>query len=72
MLLAACENKTVYERLEALLALPDARRKAELSALITDLLTQGAPRDLVTALACLTDDKVAEKAYEVIYKCQRK
>jgi len=71
MLLAACENKMVYDRLEALLTLPDLRRKAELSALITDLMIEKAPRDLITALACLTDDKVAEKAYEVIYKCHR-
>ena len=71
MLLAACENKMVYERLEALLTLPDLRRKAELSALITDLMIAKAPRDLITALACLTDDEVAEKAYEVIYKCHR-
>ncbi len=71
MLLAACENKVVYDRLEALLILPDLRRKAELNALITDLMIRKAPRDLITALACLTDDKVAEKAYEVIHKCQR-
>lgn len=70
MLLVACENKMVYERLEALLTLPDLKRKAELGALITDLMTEKAPRELITALACLTDDEVAEKAYEVIYKCQ--
>lgn len=72
MLLAACEDRTVYDRLEALLTLPDLRRRAELGALITDLMTREAPRDLITALACLTDDAVAEKAYEVIYKCQRR
>lgn len=72
MLLAACENKTVYERLEALLTLPDSRRKAELNALLTDLMIAEAPRDLITALACLTDDQVAEKAYEVIYRCRRR
>jgi hypothetical protein len=71
MLLAACENKMVYDRLEVLLTLPDLRRRAELNAWITDLLIAQAPRDLVIALACLVDDKVAEKAYEVIYKCQR-
>jgi len=71
MLLVACENKTIYDRLEALLTLPDLKRRAELNAWITDLLIAQAPRDLVTALACLLDDKVADKAYEVIYKCHR-
>ncbi len=30
-----------------------------------------APTDFVQAIACLADDKVAEKAYEVIYACER-
>jgi len=30
-----------------------------------------APRDFITAIACLLDNQVAEKAYEVIYKCRR-
>jgi hypothetical protein len=72
MLLAACEDKQVYDRLEALLALPDIKRRAELNALVTDLLIAQAPRDLITALACLLDDQVAEKAYEVIHKCHRR
>ena len=72
MLLAACESKMVYDRLEALLTLPDLKRRAELNAWITDLLIARAPRDLVTALACLLDDQVAEKAYEVIYQCRRR
>ena len=72
MLIAACEDEKIYRHLEGLLALPDGRRRAELNAWITDLLVAGAPRSLVTAVACLVDDKVAEKAYEVIYKCRRK
>ena len=72
MLLAACEDKKIYDRLEPLLALPDARRRSELNAWLTDLMIAEAPRELMVALACLTDDKIAEKAYEVIYKCHRK
>ena len=71
LLRAACEDKAIYDRLEALLVLPDAERKAKLHAWLTDLMIVDAPHDLVIALACLTDDKVAERAYEVIYKCQR-
>jgi hypothetical protein len=72
MLLAACDDKKIYNRLEPLLALPDERRRSELNAWLTDLMIADAPRDLMVALACLTDDKVAEKTYEVIYKCHRK
>jgi hypothetical protein len=71
MLLVACENQMVYDRLESLLSLPDLRRQAEINAWVTDLLIAKAPRDFITAIACLFDNQVAEKAYEVIYKCKR-
>jgi hypothetical protein len=35
------------------------------------MLIAEAPRDFIQAVACLLDDRVAEKAYEVIFKCQR-
>jgi hypothetical protein len=69
MLMTACEDRELYGRLESVLTLPDEKRKGELHAWITDLLVAQAPRDLVMALACLLDDAVAEKAYQVIYKC---
>ncbi len=71
MLLVACENRQVYDRLESLLSLPDLRRRGEINALVTDLLVAEAPQELITAIACLLDDQVAEKAYEVTYKCKR-
>ncbi len=71
MLLVACENKTVNDRLESLLSLPDPKRQAAINSWVTDLLIAEAPRDFVIAIACLLDDKVAEKAYEVICKCKR-
>ena len=71
MLLVACESQTVYDRLESLLSLPDPKRQGEINAWVTDLLIAEAPRDFITAIACLLDDQVAEKAYEVIYKCKR-
>ena len=39
---------------------------------VNDLLIQQAPRDFIAAIACLKDDAVAEKAYEVIFKCNKK
>jgi hypothetical protein len=71
MLRVACSDEAVNATLEKALALPDARRQATLHTWITDILTGGGPRDLAQALACLLDDAVAEKAYEVIFRCRR-
>ena len=35
------------------------------------MLIAEAPRDFIQAIACLLDDRAAEKAYEVIFRCQR-
>jgi hypothetical protein len=72
MLRTACEDRTVYARLEKLLSMPDEKRQSVVRAWVNDLLIAQAPRDFVQAIACLLDDEVAEKAYEVIYNCQRK
>ena len=71
MLRAACDSQLVYDRLEALLSLPNAKRQSEVNTLVTDLLVEQAPRHLIMAVACLLDDEVAEKAYEAICKCRR-
>ena len=71
MLLTACENKMVHGHLEKLLSLPDQERQAAVHAWVNDLLIARAPQDFIAAIACLMDDKVAEKAYEVIHQCKR-
>ena len=71
MLATACEDASVYQRLERLLSMPDAQRQAVVHAWVRDLLIAEAPRDFVQAIACLLDDRVAEKAYEVIFKCRQ-
>lgn len=71
LLLAACEDESVHGHLERLLSLPDVRRQATIHAWVTDLLVAEAPQDFIQAVACLMDDRVAEKAYEVIFKCSR-
>ena len=71
MLLAACEDESVHGHLERLLSLPDAQRQATLHAWVTDLLIAEAPSDFIQAVACLMDDRVAEKAYEAIFECSR-
>jgi hypothetical protein len=71
LLMAACNDAKINATLERLLAMPDARRQGLVHAWVTDLIVEEAPRELVEAVACLMDDAVAEKAYEVIYKCKR-
>ena len=71
MLRAACEDRTIYERLEHLLAMPDEKRQGVVHAWVNDMLIASAPQDLIQAVACLMDDRVAEKAYEVIFNCRR-
>ena len=71
MLTTACEDQSVFERLERLLSMPDSKRQAVVHSWVSDLIIAEAPRDFVQAIACLSDDRVAEKAYEAIVKCKR-
>jgi len=70
MLRVACEDRIVYQRLERLLSLPDETRQALVHAWVNDLLIAEAPSDFIQAIACLSDDRIAEKAYQVIFKCR--
>jgi hypothetical protein len=70
LLRSACSDDDVYLRLEKLLSLPDERRRALIEKWVGDLVVQRAPTDFIRAIACLLDDRVAEKAYEVIYRCE--
>jgi hypothetical protein len=71
MLTTACADAAVHARLEKLLSMPDRKRQEVVHAWVRDLLVAEAPRDFVQAIACLLDDRVAEKAYEVIFHCRR-
>lgn len=72
LLRVACDDPGIYATLEKVLVLPDRQRQGVLFSLIGDIQQQGAPAEFVEAIACLTDDAVAEKAYETIFRCQRK
>lgn len=72
MLLAACEDRGMNDTLELLLSQPDARRRAIVRRLLEQLREKRAPKELLDALACLLDDKVAERAYEVIFQCAQR
>jgi hypothetical protein len=72
LLRGACEDPALYSTLDLILTQPDHGRKAMLRELITEMRAKQAPADLIDAFICLTDDAVAEKAYTVIFKCERK
>jgi hypothetical protein len=71
MLTTACADASVHARLEKLLSMPDRKRQDVVHAWVRDLLVARAPHDFVQAIACLLDDRVADKAYEVIFNCRR-
>lgn len=71
MLLVACEDAGINESLELLLSQPDDRRRVVVLELLGRSRMAAAPQSLCEALACLLDDEVAEKAYQVIHKCRR-
>ena len=69
--MAACNDTEINASLERLLSMSDEKRRGLVHAWVTDLLIEKAPQDFVQAVACLSDDDIAEKAYEVIFKCSR-
>ncbi len=71
LLLAACNDPEINATLERLLSMPDEKRQGLVHAWVRDLLIEEAPQDFIQAVACLSDDAVAEKAYEVIFNCRR-
>lgn len=71
MLCVECEDKKINSVLEGLLSQPDEMRRGLVHEWVSDLLVRQAPKDFIEAIACLSDDAIAEKAYEVIYQCKR-
>ena len=71
LLSAACSDPAINATLEKLLSMPDERRRGLVHTWVSDLMIEKAPPDFIQAVACLIDDAVAEKAYEVIYNCKR-
>lgn len=71
LLQAACDDPEINATLERLLSMPDERRRGLVHTWVSDLIIEEAPKDFIEAVACLMDDAVAERAYEVIYQCKR-
>lgn len=71
MMRVACENPQINATLQRILSLPDEQRRGLVHAWVSDMLVKKAPKDFIEAIACLADDAVAERAYAVIYHCER-
>jgi hypothetical protein len=71
LLRVACEDPKINAQLERLLSFPDQKRQNMIHTWVSDMIIAEAPKDFIAAIACLRDDKIAEKAYEVIFKCNR-
>jgi len=71
LLRVACEDPKINAQLERLLSFPDQKRQNMIHTWVSDMIIAQAPKDFIAAIACLNDDKIAEKAYEVIFKCNR-
>lgn len=71
LLRVACEDPKINAQLERLLSFPDQKRQNMIHTWVSDMIIAQAPKDFIAAIACLRDDKIAEKAYEVIFKCNR-
>lgn len=66
LLRSAVDDPAMKAALGRLLAMPDAARQSFVERWVGDLLIQQAPMNLVEAIACLFDDKVAAKTREVL------
>jgi len=62
----AQEDADVRRTLMGLLQQPSFHRRSLLNTLIDAMKLQGAPADFVAAVAALLDDRVAEKAAQMI------
>ena len=71
MLRAACDDRDMHATLERILSLPDQVRKQLLHTLLDDLRMKKAPQALIDAFVCMLNDDAAEKAYSVIFQCER-
>jgi len=66
MILAAREDVTMNETLEAILALPPSQRRSLINTLTADMKKRAAPADFIEAIAYLQDDEVAQKVREAL------
>ncbi|MBF0120029.1 MAG: hypothetical protein HQK79_14435 [Desulfobacterales bacterium] len=62
----ALENQEIKESLLNILSLDNFNRKSALNTFIEHMTFKQAPKKFVTAIACLIDDAVAQKALKIL------
>jgi len=62
----AQEDDKIRSQLLGILSLDKFNRKSALNTLLEDMRLKGAPEEFVSAITCLLDDDVAEKALEIL------
>ncbi len=62
----AQQDRKIRDQLIGILQQPPFHRRSLLNSFLEALTIKGAPPDFISAIACLRDDEVAEKALEII------
>jgi len=62
----ARENEEIRKKLINILVLDEFNKSSALNTFIEEMRQQNAPVEFITAIACLLDPKVAEKALELL------
>ena len=62
----AKEDSNIHKTLVSILSMDPFQRKSAIGSLIEDMQLKGAPKIFVAAIANLRDDKVADRALEIL------
>lgn len=64
----AQEDDEIRNRLLAILGQPEFQRKSLLNTFVRDMKFKSAPSELISAIQCLLNDAVAERALDLLKK----
>ena len=61
------EDSQIGDQLRALLSMDDFNRQSVIRSMVDEMRLNNAPAELISAFACLLDDRIADKAMEILY-----
>jgi len=62
----AREDSQIGDQLRALLSMDDFNRQSVIRSMLDEMRLNNAPAELISAFACLLDDRIADKAMEIL------
>lgn len=68
LLQLAHEDSDIFEQLSFILSLEPFHRKSALNSLVDEMKIKGAPEEIVAAMSILLDNKIAQKAKEIMHQ----